>query len=142
MMSIFLWDVGRWKSTHCKALVTDYMQRLSHYFEGAHRFFKSEWRLLESLDPADYVMSCDERGKIINSRELASFLEKRRDSGVRRLIVVVGDAQGLTPALKDRTNYLWSFSHLTFPHELAQVIAAEQLYRAATILRGEKYHYG
>lgn len=140
-MNIYLWSIGKWKSPHCEALVADYMQRLTHYFPGGHQFFKSEAKLLEAIDSADFVINCDERGKLMNSRELAIFLEKKRDSATRRLIVVVGDATGLTPELKERANYLWGFSPLTFPHELAQVIAAEQLYRAATIIKGEKYHY-
>jgi 23S rRNA (pseudouridine1915-N3)-methyltransferase len=142
MMNIYLWSIGKWKSPHYEALVADYMQRLSHYFEGNAQLFKSEAKVIDALEPSDYVLACDERGKQYNSREFASFIEKRRDSAVRRLIVYVGDATGLTPAVKERANSLWSFSHQTFPHELALVVAAEQLYRAATILRGEKYHYG
>lgn len=141
-MKIYLWSIGKWKSPHCEALVADYMQRLSHYFEGGVRLFKSEAKVLEALNPADYLMACDERGKSYNSRGFAAFIEKRRDCAVRRLIVFVGDATGLTLEIKARANTLWSFSPQTFPHELALVVAAEQLYRAATILRGEKYHYG
>lgn len=142
MMRIHLWSIGKWKSPQYGSLVQDYMQRLSHYFEGGVQLFKSETKVLEALDPADYLMACDERGKQYASREFASLIEKRRDSAVRRFIVFVGDATGLSPAVKDRANLLWSFSLQTFPHELALVVAAEQLYRAATILRGEKYHYG
>lgn len=142
MMTVYLWSIGKWKSPHCEALVTDYMQRLSHYFEGGVRLFKSEEKVLAALDAADYFLACDERGKTYTSRDFAAFIEKRRDSGVRRLIVFVGDATGLTPKIKARANALWSFSPQTFPHELALVVAAEQLYRAATISRGEKYHYG
>ena len=141
-MTVYLWSIGKWKSPHCEALVTDYMQRLSHYFEGGVRLFKSEEKVLAALDAADYFLACDERGKTYTSRDFAAFIEKRRDSGVRRLIVFVGDATGLTPKIKARANALWSFSPQTFPHELALVVAAEQLYRAATISRGEKYHYG
>lgn len=98
--------------------------------------------MLEALTPADYLVACDERGKQFSSRDFAALLEKRRDSAVRRLVVFVGDATGLTPEVKARANLLWSFSPQTFPHELALVVASEQLYRAATILKGEKYHYG
>ncbi len=142
MMNIYLWSIGKWKSPHCEALVTDYVKRLSHYFEGGVQLFKSEDKVLAALEPSDYLLACDERGRTYTSRDFAAFIEKRRDSGVRRLVVFVGDATGLTPAIKERANSLWSFSPQTFPHELALVVAAEQLYRAATILRGEKYHYG
>jgi 23S rRNA (pseudouridine1915-N3)-methyltransferase len=142
MMNIYLWSIGKWKSAHCEALIADYIKRLSHYFEGGHQLFKSEEKLLAAINSSDFVVNCDEHGKLMTSRELAAFLEKKRDAGTRRMIVVIGDAQGLTPALKARADSVWSLSKLTFPHELAQVIAAEQLYRAATILRGEKYHYG
>lgn len=142
MMNIHLWSIGKWKSPHCEALVSDYMQRLSHYFEGGVQLFKSETKMLEALTPADYLVACDERGKEFSSRDFAAFIEKRRDTSVRRLVVFIGDATGLTKEVRARANLLWSFSPQTFPHELALVVAAEQLYRAATILRGEKYHYG
>lgn len=141
-MKIYLWSIGKWKSKHCEALVDDYMQRLTHYFEGGVRLFKSEDKMLAALDPADYLVACDERGRQFTSRDFAAFIAKRRDGGVRRIVVFVGDATGLTPAIKERANTLWSFAPQTFPHELALVVASEQLYRAATILRGEKYHYG
>lgn len=142
MMHIHLWSIGKWKSPHCEALVQDYMQRLSHYFDGGVRSFKSEAKMLEALAPADFLVACDELGKQFTSRDFAAFIEKRRDTSVRRLIVFVGDATGLTKEVKARANLLWSFSPQTFSHELALAVAAEQLYRAATILRGEKYHYG
>lgn len=142
MMNVYLWSIGKWKSKPCEALVVDYMQRLSHYFEGGAQLFKSEAKMLEALTPSDYLVACDERGKQFSSRDFAALLEKRRDSAVRRFVVFVGDATGLTKEVKDRANLLWSFSPQTFPHELALVVAAEQLYRAATILKGEKYHYG
>jgi 23S rRNA (pseudouridine1915-N3)-methyltransferase len=61
--------------------------------------------------------------------------------GVRRVVFVIGGAHGVTQEIVERANYVWKLSSLVFPHMLVRVIVAEQLYRAMTILKGEKYHH-
>jgi 23S rRNA (pseudouridine1915-N3)-methyltransferase len=76
---------------------------------------------------------------LLSSAELAMQLARwQRDS--RDVALVIGSADGVAPELRDRADFVWSLSRLTFPHALARVVVAEQLYRAASMLAGHPYH--
>lgn len=96
---------------------------------------------LDWLKKDDYLVALDERGKEMTSEKLAEFLQARTNDSVKRLIFLVGGAFGLDRMILQRANYKWSLSQLTFPHQLARLILAEQVYRACTIIRNEKYHH-
>jgi 23S rRNA (pseudouridine1915-N3)-methyltransferase len=78
-------------------------------------------------------------GEQLSSRQLAAFLQKRAIDG-RELCLVIGGPEGLPEAVIAAADYQWSFSKLTFPHDLAMVILLEALYRASTINAGTPYH--
>jgi 23S rRNA (pseudouridine1915-N3)-methyltransferase len=96
--------------------------------------------ILGVLDPSTYLIACDEHGAAWTSRELAQRIARWRDAGVRRLAVVLGGADGLDAALLARAPERLAFGLQTWPHALARVMVAEQLYRTATILAGSPYH--
>lgn len=83
---------------------------------------------------------CDERGKSLPSTDLATRLSRWRDDGAPALAVCIGGADGWDPAFRKEASLLYGFGQQTWPHRLARVLAAEQLYRAATILAGTPYH--
>jgi 23S rRNA (pseudouridine1915-N3)-methyltransferase len=83
----------------------------------------------------------DEKGKELSSPELAKFLQQRANEGNKNVVFLVGGAFGVDARIMKRANFTWSLSKLVFPHQLVRLILAEQLYRAATILRNEKYHH-
>jgi 23S rRNA (pseudouridine1915-N3)-methyltransferase len=85
-----------------------------------------------------HVILCDEHGKQRSSRDFANHIGKLRDDGHRRLVLVIGGADGLDPALD--ANEKLAFGMQTWPHALARAMLAEQIYRAATILGGSPYH--
>ena len=87
-----------------------------------------------------YVIACDERGAARASRDFAAELAKLRDQGVRRLVFMIGGADGLDPALVAGANGKLAFGPQTWPHALARAMLAEQVYRAVTILAGGPYH--
>ncbi|MEI9889936.1 MAG: 23S rRNA (pseudouridine(1915)-N(3))-methyltransferase RlmH [Caulobacteraceae bacterium] len=87
-----------------------------------------------------YVIACDEHGQAFASRAFASRIAKLRDEGRRRLVLVVGGADGLAPELLARADETLAFGPQTWPHALARAMLAEQVYRAATILAGGPYH--
>lgn len=97
--------------------------------------------ILSRLNPADCVVLFDERGREMSSRELASFIDRKASILPRNLTFIIGGPYGFSQKVYDRANLLLSLSKMTFTHEMALVIAAEQLYRAQTILRGEPYHH-
>jgi 23S rRNA (pseudouridine1915-N3)-methyltransferase len=96
-------------------------------------------RLLGSLRPADHVIALDERGTELSTRELAAWLDTRRQQG-QDLAFLIGGPDGLAPEVLSRSNFRWSLSRLTLPHALARVLLAEQLYRAHCILANHPYH--
>ncbi|HEY9362028.1 MAG TPA: 23S rRNA (pseudouridine(1915)-N(3))-methyltransferase RlmH, partial [Chitinophagaceae bacterium] len=89
----------------------------------------------------DYLVALDERGKQFTSEQLASFIQGRANESVKRMIFLIGGAYGIDDVLLKKANYKWSLSQLTFPHQLVRLILAEQVYRACSILRNEKYHH-
>ena len=95
--------------------------------------------LLEHLDGA-HVIACDEHGKAYPSRAFATRIGKLRDDGVRRLVIVIGGADGHSSELLARADETLAFGPQTWPHALARVMLAEQIYRAVTILQGSPYH--
>jgi len=87
-----------------------------------------------------HVIACDEHGTQRASRDFAGLVARLRDDGVRRLVLVIGGADGLDPALLGQANGKLAFGPQTWPHALARVMLAEQVYRAVTILAGGPYH--
>ncbi|MDO8379379.1 23S rRNA (pseudouridine(1915)-N(3))-methyltransferase RlmH [Phenylobacterium sp.] len=87
-----------------------------------------------------HVIACDERGTARASRDFAAEIAKLRDQGVRRLVFLIGGADGLDPTLVASANGKLAFGPQTWPHALARVMLAEQVYRAVTILAGGPYH--
>ena len=101
----------------------------------------AEALLLSRSIPAGAVMVVlDERGRTLSSPELATELVRWRDAGRQDAAFLIGGADGLDPALRDRADLAISFGRMVWPHMLARVMLAEQVYRAATILAGLPYH--
>ncbi|MFN9595243.1 MAG: 23S rRNA (pseudouridine(1915)-N(3))-methyltransferase RlmH [Bacteroidota bacterium] len=96
---------------------------------------------LKRLKPTDFVVLLDERGVLQDSVKLAQSLGQWMNSGALNPVFIIGGAYGFGDGLRGRANALWSLSPLTFSHQLARLVFAEQLYRAFTIIRGEPYHH-
>jgi 23S rRNA (pseudouridine1915-N3)-methyltransferase len=97
----------------------------------------------EALSPhfADaHLVACDEHGQGLTSRELANRLAQLRDQGVGRIVFVVGGADGLDSSVIRAARERLAFGPMTWPHALARLMLAEQIYRATTILAGQPYH--
>ena len=86
------------------------------------------------------VIALDERGRLLSSPDFAAALARFRDDGRSDAVFLIGGADGLDPSLRDRADLMLSFGAMVWPHMLARVMLAEQLYRAATILAGSPYH--
>ena len=87
-----------------------------------------------------FVCLLDERGRELGSTEFAQMLENRKSDGVKELAFLIGGPDGIASLHSDRANDAISFGRMVFPHKLARVMLAEQLYRAASILGGQPYH--
>lgn len=107
--------------------------------DPAHALQTEGQRILALIKPQEFVVALDERGREMNTRELASWLSGRMNDG-RDLALVIGGPDGLSPELLGRADQKLSLSKLTLPHPLVRVVLAEQLYRAHTVLSGHPYH--
>lgn len=96
--------------------------------------------LEKALPDGALLLLLDERGKSLDSEAFADTLGRFRDSGKRDLMVAVGGADGLDPALYARADMVLNLGSMTWPHQLVRILIAEQLYRAVTILSGHPYH--
>lgn len=157
-MKVVLIAVGNVKSPWAAQGENTYAQRIGHYIQfetvvvpdvKTSRSTTPQAQkeaegclILSKLQPTDAVVLLDERGKQPTSRGLAEMLQGYMNSGVKRLVFIIGGPYGFSDSVYDRAaGRMLSFSSLTFPHELARLIFTEQLYRAMTILRGEPYHH-
>ena len=96
--------------------------------------------LLAALQPRDFVVAFDEKGKSFDSKNFAATLEKCFASGAGRYVFLIGGAFGLSNELLARSQIRVSLSAMTFNHLLAEAVALEQIYRAFTILHNKPYH--
>lgn len=152
-----LWSVGKPHEAYVKAGIEDFTKRIGNYFpiqwqiiappkqaasltENALKKAEAS-QLLSLLDKDDYLVLLDERGKQFSSIELADFIQKRANESTRNIVFLIGGAFGVDQSITSRANLTWSLSKLVFPHMLVRLILAEQVYRACTILRNEKYHH-
>jgi 23S rRNA (pseudouridine1915-N3)-methyltransferase len=78
---------------------------------------------------------------MLNSETLAAFLQQRANESSRTLVFLIGGAYGVGEAVQQRADFVWRLSDLVFPHQLVRLILSEQIYRACSILRNEKYHH-
>ena len=147
MMRLTLSSITSRKKTRLlEDALEEFTSRLAYYATVDQDQFASEAALHKSLQksgrvPAKLVL-LDARGRTMSSEELAVWIGRERDTGTQHLHFVIGPADGWSKESRDRADLLLSFGPMTFPHELARVILAEQLYRAFTILAGHPYHGG
>jgi 23S rRNA (pseudouridine1915-N3)-methyltransferase len=95
--------------------------------------------IIKLLGPKDYLVTLDQGGEQFSSEELAHFLQER-EMNADNVVLVIGGSLGLSRELVGKARLRWSFSRLTFPHQLFRVMLLEQIYRACKINRGEPYH--
>ena len=136
---------GKKHATWTAEAIAEYDKRLTKPYQTTWEFIE-EQKLASKLAnwPFDhtkhYVIVCDERGQNISSDEYSSKLIKALESG-REVVILIGGAYGFDDAVRSRADFIWSFSNLVFPHQLARLIVAEQTYRAHEIARGSHYHH-
>ena len=125
-------------------IVSEYEKRLRKPYD-IHWEFYDEEKLAKKLanwpfDGRDYVICCDERGKNISSPEYSSLLSRAFVNG-RDVVILIGGAYGFAPEVREKSDFVWSFSQLVFPHMIARMMVTEQIYRASQIAEGRPYHH-
>ncbi|MCK9526805.1 MAG: 23S rRNA (pseudouridine(1915)-N(3))-methyltransferase RlmH, partial [Limnochordia bacterium] len=97
-------------------------------------------RILDSIKPRSFVIALDRLGESWSSQDLAAEFQRLAVSGTSQLVFVIGGSWGLAQRVTSRADMTLSFSAFTFPHQLMRLILLEQIYRAFTIVAGERYH--
>src|SRR6266478_9751656 len=140
-MRIGLLMLGKTRRTEMRAILDDYVKRIGHWCPVEITEVRDAPAILKKLDAdrAATVVLLDAGGKNLDSNALARWLGELRDRGTRELIFLCGDAHGFPENLRQRAHQKLSLSAMTFSHELARVMLAEQLYRAFAILSGSPY---
>lgn len=147
-MKIVILSVGKVKDDASEDLVRYFEIKLLRYAPLEWIYIPHEStkekegeKIASHLKKEDFVVLLDEKGKDIKSEMLAEMIENRMVDSVRRMVFIIGGAYGVSDAVSERANYIWKLSSLVFPHMLVRVILLEQIYRAFTIIKGEKYHH-
>ena len=156
-MKFAFWTIGKPHEPYIKPGVDEFTSRISNYFnvgwnvipvlknagtlsEAALKKKESEL-VLGLLQKDDYLVLLDGKGKQLTSEGLSMFIQARGNESQKQIIFLIGGAYGSDETIFKRANFVWSLSTLTFPHQLVRLILCEQVYRACTILRNERYHH-
>ncbi|RAJ07002.1 23S rRNA (pseudouridine1915-N3)-methyltransferase [Chitinophaga skermanii] len=156
-MKIQLWSIGKENDHYINDGINIFQKRLKHYTDFELKLIptvkqaanlavpelkKQEGKMiLDMLQPNDYLVALDERGKSLTTLQMAEFIQQRSNAGTRQIIILIGGAFGIDESVLQRAQLKLSLSALTFPHQLVRLIFVEQLYRAYTVLNNEKYHH-
>lgn len=156
-MKVTLLVIGKTDVTYLEEGLNEYMQRLKHYVNfkievipdikkvknlSIENKKKREGELILSKKAVGKEFHLfDEKGKMMSSRELAVFLEKKMVSGLKELVFVIGGPYGFSNEVYQNAASKISLSKLTFSHQMVRLLCTEQIYRAFTILKGEPYHH-
>jgi len=151
-----LW-VGKTRDRRLGDLVDGYLQRIRRYCrleiievrEAARdagggtreRVRREGERILEALRPGELRVALDEGGREMTSVEFAAFLGRALEGSPSGVSLILGGPYGLSEAVLQGSRHRWSLTRMTLTHEMARLVALDQVYRAFTILRGERYHH-
>jgi len=153
-MLIKIISVGKKNNVLFDDAIKYYSERLEHFVAVEWHYVKPSGlgqdkapnlealQILARISPNEPVWLLDEAGAQIDSPALSRKLQDLKDSGADKLNLIIGGAYGVDISVKKKADFVWSFSDLTFPHQLMRLMLAEQLYRAFSISAGSKYHHG
>lgn len=153
-MRIKIYCIGKTNEAYLEKGINEYLKRLKHYTNIEYEEIKdiksihdpNTLKLKESeaflskITKDDVLVLLDEMGQEYSSMQFASFIEKLTNQSVKNLVFIIGGAFGHHSILKEKANFTISLSKMTFSHQMVRLIAMEQLYRAYSIIRNEKYH--
>ncbi len=156
-MKIELWSIGKENDKHFENAIKLYVDRLKHYTQFdlvtidnskinkslsiAQILEKEADLILQKINDKDLLICLDDKGKHFTSIQFSEKLNQLLSNNTSKIIFLIGGSYGIADVLKKKSLFLFSLSNLTFPHQLVRLIFCEQLYRAFSILKNEKYHH-
>ena len=154
-MNIRLLVTGRTTDEYLRESIAGFVKRISHYAgfaveelqvktsssERQHVLQKEGEKMLSQVKNTDYLVLLDETGEEFTSVGFATKIGQLQNQGQSSMVFIIGGAYGFHETVYKRANMKMALSKMTFPHQMVRLIFAEQLYRAFTILKNEKYHH-
>jgi len=156
-MTIKLITIGKTDNKALQSLIDDYTKRLGHYIKFEFEIIpdiknvknlseeqqkqKEGELILGKVQTSDTLVLLDENGRQYSSIEFSEYLQKHMNSGIKRLVFVIGGPYGFSTEVYDKAQTKLSLSKMTFSHQMVRLFVVEQLYRGFTILRNEPYHH-
>lgn len=156
-MKVKLLAIGKTDNKHLVQLITEYEKRLKHYIKfsleiipdikNAKNLSETQQKnkegelILSKLQPTDYLVLLDDKGTTYTSMEFSKYLQKKMNSGLKQLVIVIGGPYGFSDSVYQKSKGKISLSKMTFSHQMIRLFIIEQIYRGLTILRNEPYHH-
>lgn len=156
-MKIKLLAIGKTDDKNLQVLIATYEKRLKHYIKFESEFIpdikkvknlsqkeqkeKEGDLILKKAFPTDQIILLDEKGKEFSSMEFSKFLQKKMNSGIKQIVLVIGGPYGFSDKVYQKASGKVSLSKMTFSHQMIRLFVVEQIYRAFTILKNEPYHH-
>ena len=156
-MKIKLLAIGKTDDKNLNALIETYQIRLKHYInfeidvipdiKNAKNLSETQQKekegelILKKLTTTDVLILLDEKGTQFGSVTFSEYLQKKMNSGVKQLVLVIGGPYGFSEEVYKKAQGKISLSKMTFSHQMIRLFVVEQLYRAYTILKNEPYHH-
>ncbi|MBC7885067.1 MAG: 23S rRNA (pseudouridine(1915)-N(3))-methyltransferase RlmH [Saprospiraceae bacterium] len=153
-MRFAIWAIGKTNESYLEEGISKYLKRLKHYTKIDYEEFKDvkpgkdaeetmkreSELILSKLKADDYLILMDENGKNYDSTGFSVFIEQLQMHSSKTVIFLIGGAFGHHKLIRERANHLLSLSEMTFSHQMVRLFLSEQIYRAFTIIKNEKYH--
>ena len=156
-MKIKLLAIGKTDNKNLIQLIDEYQNRLKHYIKFELEIIpdiknvknlsevqqkeKEGNLILSKLKNTDQLVLLDDKGKDFTSIEFSKYLQKKMNSGIKQLVLVIGGPYGFSEAVYKKSQGKLSLSKMTFSHQMIRLFIVEQLYRGFTILKNEPYHH-
>lgn len=156
-MKIILLSIGKTDATYLVEAIKEYQKRLEHYIPFEIQIIpdlkntknltfdqqkeKEGELILKAMQPGDYLVLLDDKGKEYTSMKFAEYIERKTHTVPKRLIFAIGGPYGFSQAVYSAASEKLTLSRMTFSHQMVRLIFVEQLYRAMTILNNEPYHH-
>ncbi len=156
-MKITLLAIGKTDDKNLQILIENYQNRLKHYInfnleiipdikksKKLNRVQQKEKEgelILKKLSSNDQLVLLDEKGTSYGSKEFSTLIQKKMNSGIKQLVLVIGGPYGFSDAVYKKSQGKISLSKMTFSHQMIRLFIVEQVYRAFTLLKNEPYHH-
>lgn len=157
-MKIKLLAIGKTDDKNLQILISAYEKRLKHYIKFEIEIIpdiknvknlsqkkqkeKEGELILKKVATTDQIILLDEKGKDYSSIEFSKFLQKKMNSGIKQMVLIIGGPYGFSEKVYQKAMGKISLSKMTFSHQMIRLFVVEQIYRAFTILKNEPYHHG